>query len=220
VGAESIEGTTTEYVSLAGKSISPCDGCGACIDAGRCVIEDDMQPLYDVLLRADALIIGTPVYFGAPSALCKAFLERVEGFGVREKRLRLIVGGAIATAASRNGGQELAMLAVHAWFHTNEILPVGITAPVSQLGVTGNAGHGRGDIADDRYRLTSVDREISSAETAWLYGRKISTVATIVKAGRAVTGLDLPDGPYGWDLPEAFPLDLTPERLDARFAES
>jgi multimeric flavodoxin WrbA len=175
-----------------------------------------MQPLYDVLLRADALIIGTPVYFGAPSALCKAFLERVQGFGVREKPLRLRVGGAIATAGSRNGGQELAMLVIHAWFHINEILPVGITAPVSQLGVT---GHAHGDIDDDRFRLNRVDREVSSPETAWLYGRKIATVASIVKTGREATGLDLPDGPYGWDLPETFPAELARERLDARFAE-
>jgi multimeric flavodoxin WrbA len=199
-GAETIAGATTEYVSLAGKAIAPCNGCADCIEAGGCVIDDDMQPLYDVLLRADALIIGTPVYFGAPSGLCKAFLERVEGFGIEEKRLRLKVGGAIATGGSRNGGQETAMLALNMWMHINDMLPVGITAPVAGWGVAGNTGHLPGDIHKDRPTLTTTGREVSSPRMAWMYGRKIATVASIVKTGREASGLDLPDGPYGWDL--------------------
>jgi multimeric flavodoxin WrbA len=209
-GASTVTGTTTEYVSLAGKTISPCDGCAACIEAGHCVIEDDMQPLYDALLRADALIVGTPVYFGAPSALCKAFLERVEGFGIEEKRLRLKVGGAIATGGSRNGGQETAMLALNLWMHINDMLPVGITAPVAGWGATGNTGHLPGDVHKDRPRLTTTGREVSSPQIAWMYGRKIATVAAIVKTGRAASGLDLPDGPYGWELTDDYPPDLTP----------
>jgi multimeric flavodoxin WrbA len=215
LGAQSVEGTKTEYVSLAGKRISPCDGCTRCIAAGHCVVDDDMQPLYDPLLAADAIIIGSPVYFGSPSALCKAFLERVEGFGIREKRLRLKVGGAIATGGSRNGGQETTMLAIHSWFHVNEMLPVGITAPVAQWGVSGNAGHEPGDISLDRFTLTTTRREISSVEVAWMHGRKIATVARIVSAGRAaLDGIDLPDGPYGWNLPE-FPEELLELYSDA-----
>lgn len=209
-GAETVGGTTAEYVSLAGKTISPCDGCAACIAAGHCVIDDDMQPLYDVLLRADALVIGTPVYFGGPSALCKAFLERVEGFGIEEKRLRFVVGGAIATGGSRNGGQETAMLAINLWMHINDMLPVGITAPVAGWGASGNSGHLPGGIQQDRPRLTTTEREVSSPQMAWMYGRKIATVATVVKTGREASGLDLPDGPYGWDLPDDFDPELTP----------
>jgi multimeric flavodoxin WrbA len=31
------------------------------------VVEDDMQPLYERILEADAVIIGTPAYFGSLS---------------------------------------------------------------------------------------------------------------------------------------------------------
>src|SRR5688572_21140024 len=130
LGAEDVTGTQTEYVSLAGKTITACDRCDDCLAAGQCLINDDMQPLYDKLLRADAIIVGTPVYFGGPSALCKAFLERVEGLGTREKRLRLKVGGGIATGGSRNGGQETTLSAINLWCHINDMLPVGMTAPV------------------------------------------------------------------------------------------
>jgi multimeric flavodoxin WrbA len=167
-----------------------------------------MQPLYESLLRSDAIIVATPVYFGMPSALCKAFLERVEGFGIREKKLRLKVGGALASGGSRNGGQETAMLAINLWFHINDMLPVGITAPVAGWGAAGNSGHSPGGIAEDRFRLTNTGNETSSLEVAWMYGRKIATVAMMVKAGRAaLDGLDLPDGPYGWTMP-SFPSEL------------
>src|SRR5260221_4300437 len=47
LGAHEVAETTTEYVTLAGKTVHPCDGCTACLRAGRCVLEDDMQPLYE-----------------------------------------------------------------------------------------------------------------------------------------------------------------------------
>jgi hypothetical protein len=43
---------------------------------------------------------------------------------------------------------------------------------------------------------------------AWMYGRKIATVARIVREGVAATGLDLPDAPYGYSLPQDFPVEL------------
>lgn len=112
LGARQVTGTTTSYVSLAGRRINPCNGCGPCMRQGSCVIDDDMQELYGELLAADAVILGTPVYYGAPTALCKAFMERVQGFGSGEKKLRLKVGGGIATGQGRNGGQETALQAI------------------------------------------------------------------------------------------------------------
>ena len=198
---------TTEYICLAGKQITPCNGCDPCIEAGRCVYDDDMQDYYPSLLAADAIIIGTPVYFGMPSALCKAFMERVEAFGITEKVLRLKVGGAIASGGSRNGGQETAMLAINMWFHVNEMLPVGLTAPLAQWGAAANSGHQRGDIVNDRIRLPSTREETTSLQVAWMYGRKVASVAAIVKAGREALDADVPDGPYGWEMPE-FPPEL------------
>jgi multimeric flavodoxin WrbA len=208
LGAADVADTTTEYVSLAGQTIAPCNGCEPCLDAGRCVVDDDMQPMYDRLLAADAIILGSPVYFGSPTALSKAFMERVEGFGVRDKKLRLKVGGAIATGGSRNGGQETTLLAINLWFHINDMIPIGITAPVSQWGAAGNTGSGPQDIHEDIVELKMVHRYVKATGIAWMYGRKIATVAHIVQAGVKASGLDLPDAPYGFSLPDAFPADL------------
>jgi multimeric flavodoxin WrbA len=208
LGAASVAGTTTEYVTLAGKAISGCDGCAPCLAAGACVIDDDMQALYPRLLAADGLVLGSPVYFGSPSALCKAFMERVEGFGVHEKKLRLKTGGAIAAGGSRNGGQETTLIAINLWYHINDMIPVGITAPVSQWGATANTGFGPADVERDLFELKISDQTISAKQIAWLYGRKIATVTQIVQAGIATSGLDLPDGPYGFSLPARFPAEL------------
>jgi hypothetical protein len=51
-------------------------------------------------------------------------------------------------------------------------------------------------------------RTIPALGIAWMYGRKIATVTRIVRAGVAVTGLDLPDPPYGFELPASFPADV------------
>jgi multimeric flavodoxin WrbA len=205
LGAASIADTTTEYLSLAGRTISGCDGCGPCLAAGNCVIDDDMQLLYARLLVADGIILGSPVYFGSPSALCKAFMERVEGLGIREKKLRLKTGGAIAAGASRNGGQETTLIAINLWFHINDMIPIGITAPVSQWGATANTGSASDDVERDIIELKMTERTVSAKQIAWLYGRKIAAVTHIVKAGVAASGLDLPDRPYGFSLPTQFP---------------
>lgn len=207
-GAEEVSGVATEYVSLAGRRINACDGCIACLEAGGCVIDDDMQPLYRAMLAADAIILGSPVYYGSPSALCKAFMERVAGLGLREKRLRLKVGGAIAAGGSRNGGQETTLLAIHSWFFSNDMIPIGITAPVTQWGVTSSGGLGADDVERDIFELHMSGRTIPALGIAWMYGRKIATMTRILRAGVAATGLDLPDTPYGYEMPDSFPEDV------------
>jgi multimeric flavodoxin WrbA len=205
LGTAAVPGTTSEYVSLAGKAINGCTGCGQCARLGQCVIQDDMQPLYARLVAADAIILGTPVYYGSATALLKAFMERVQALGSAEKRLRLKVGGAIASGQGRNGGQETTILGIQLWMHINDMLPVGTTSPSGQWGVTAQAGADPDDIANDEIVLKKFNRRMKAVESAWLYGRKIATIATIVGAGRAATGLDLPDKPYGQNLPDAYP---------------
>jgi len=57
---------------LSEMDIQPCDACGACRETNECVIDDDMQKIYDHLLAVDGLILGTPVYFINVSAQAKA----------------------------------------------------------------------------------------------------------------------------------------------------
>ncbi len=208
LGAASLPEVETAFEPLAGRAIAACNGCGPCRQVGHCVLDDDMQPLYERLLWADAIVLGTPVYYGQQSGRAMAFMARVQGLGVAEKKLRLKVGGAIATGASRNGGQETTLLAVNLWFHVCDMLPVGITAPVSQWGATGFTGSDPTDAHRDATDLKLAPHTVGATQMAWMYGRKLATVARIVREGIAASGLDLPDAPYGYSLPQEFPAEL------------
>lgn len=58
--------------------IKPCRGCLGCKQGDlRCLINDDMQKLYDALEHADALVLGSPIYLGQMSAQTKIFTDRL-----------------------------------------------------------------------------------------------------------------------------------------------
>jgi len=66
-----------ELINLSGMEIKPCTGGGACImNEGTCIINDDMNPLCDKLMKADALIIGSPTYYMDISGAIKCFIDR------------------------------------------------------------------------------------------------------------------------------------------------
>ena len=70
-------GCEHELIYLSGKDIKPCTGCAHCMmNDGECAIKDDMQPLYDKILNADALVVGSPTYFLDVSGAVKCFIDR------------------------------------------------------------------------------------------------------------------------------------------------
>ncbi|MFC2060339.1 flavodoxin family protein [Chloroflexota bacterium] len=69
-------GAQTELVLVAGKDISPCNGCCSCRQTDVCHIQDDMQSIYEQLETVDAIIFGSPVYFHSVSAQAKAIMDR------------------------------------------------------------------------------------------------------------------------------------------------
>jgi multimeric flavodoxin WrbA len=76
-GAKSA-GAEVETLFLHGLKISPCRGCDTCQkdDSKGCAIKDDMQEIYPKLIRADAWVIASPVYWFTMSAQTKIFMDR------------------------------------------------------------------------------------------------------------------------------------------------
>jgi len=75
-------GTATELVHLNDLRIRGCQACFSCKKRGgrsygACVQRDDMTPLYEKMERADALFLGSPIYFGTMTAPARAFVERL-----------------------------------------------------------------------------------------------------------------------------------------------
>ena len=88
------------------------------------------------------IILGTPVYFGDMSSLCKAFLERWHLFR-KTFALANKVGGAIAVGAGRNGGQEHTLRSVQVAMMGQQMIVVGdgkgdvLGAPVAPVQAAG-----------------------------------------------------------------------------------
>lgn len=81
-------GGEVEKVQLNRLSIRPCQACESCrTQPQRCVVNDDMQGLYDKLNEADVWVLATPVYWWGPSAQLKLMVDR--WYGLPEKREHL-----------------------------------------------------------------------------------------------------------------------------------
>jgi multimeric flavodoxin WrbA len=74
-------GVDAKCIQLRGLEIHPCTGCDKCWVNGRpCIFADDMSRLYDEIARADVLLFATPVYWYGPTAIMKAFIDRLVVF--------------------------------------------------------------------------------------------------------------------------------------------
>ena len=84
-------------VPISEVEVGPCIGCDACreksnvilkdeggkdvtVQRNRCVFDDDMQALYDLIDDADQLTVVSPVYFSGAPAPLKCLLDRLQPY--------------------------------------------------------------------------------------------------------------------------------------------
>jgi multimeric flavodoxin WrbA len=91
---------------LATMNIRPCIGCVKCAANNRCVIKDDMQPLYDEIVQAEAVVVGAAVFFGKANAFCHTFLERL--FPLRHLNPQTMGKPGIAVAVGGDEAEKVA----------------------------------------------------------------------------------------------------------------
>ena len=68
----------TEIYWIGNKPVQGCVACNGCVKTGLCVFKDNLY--HDVLTRlqqSEALIIGSPTYFGGPTGSLCALLDRI-----------------------------------------------------------------------------------------------------------------------------------------------
>jgi len=74
-------GGHAEEVRLNDLQVEMChaanNGWGGCLSEHQCRTEDDFQALHARVLRADAYVLVTPVYWGEMSESAKAFTDRL-----------------------------------------------------------------------------------------------------------------------------------------------
>lgn len=71
-------GLSTQMLHVGNKAVHGCMACGNCAETGQCVFTDDpVNEAIGLLLEADALVVGSPVYYAGPNGALCAFLDRV-----------------------------------------------------------------------------------------------------------------------------------------------
>lgn len=125
-------GAKTELIFLGDYSIQDCTGCEGCKGNFKCVINDDMQKIYPLLLDADGIILGSPTYFYNISADMKAFIDRCycfEVFAEDDRSCWLSINEAL-------GGKYAAVIAVCEQHDEKDMgfTPEAMSKPLEALG--------------------------------------------------------------------------------------
>ncbi|MBI9111443.1 flavodoxin family protein [Maridesulfovibrio ferrireducens] len=146
-------GWETELIRVGGKPMHGCMACYKCMENkdNKCVIKtDNFNELFEKIMRADALIFGSPTYFTDVSAELKGVLDRAGIVSIaNDQVLRGKIGAAVV--AVRRGG------ATHVYDTINHMFLM------SQMIVPGstywNMGYGRekGDVKNDAEGLRNMN---------------------------------------------------------------
>jgi NAD(P)H dehydrogenase (quinone) len=122
------------------------------------------------LTSSDAVIVGSPVYFGNMSGEVKTFFDnwtfKFDLF--RERKMRNKVGAAFATGAAVSSGKEFTILGIHAAMLINQMIVV-------------SGGGGFGASATTGPDSPGIDeKEVAEARDL---GKRIAELAALVKRG-------------------------------------
>lgn len=132
-----------------------------------------LKELKEILLRADGILLATPVYFGDRNSLIGDLIDFIRNDAELKAALAGKVMGGIAVAAKRNGGQETTLI-----YQLMDMLDIGFVGvgndwrTTSQYGGTCHAGD-VGMMASDNVGV----------ETAAGVGRRVGTVARMIAMG-------------------------------------
>lgn len=127
-------GAECEILSLSGMVLHGCIACMGCRNnkssqSLRCVQEDkdDFKGLLPKFLEADAILLGTPVYFGSATPELMALLHRI-GYVIRGSQQPLLkgkIGASIVVA--RRAGQNFTLAQLNYFFFINGMILPGST---------------------------------------------------------------------------------------------
>jgi multimeric flavodoxin WrbA len=165
-----------ELIELAGLKIPGEVAAGVALAPGE---RDDFPALAPKLSdpAVAGIILGTPVYFGNMSSLCKAFLDRWVVFH-KAKLLANKVGGVLAVGGGRNCGLELTIRSVQVALMAQQMIVVGDAPPTGHWGGTVWAGNpaAAGPTPD-------VTRDEAGIATVKNLGRRVAGIALRLRCG-------------------------------------
>ncbi len=159
------KGIPGELVSLRDKTIKGCRACAICSRNRdkRCnTKDDDFHPIFEVMQKADIIVVGSPVYFGSAAPEIMALLDRA-GYVSRANGnlLSRKLGGPVAVA--RRAGHNFTFAQLLMWFMINDMVVPG--SSYWNVALAREAGK----VLEDGEALATVDR--FAENLAWLAER-------------------------------------------------
>lgn len=94
------EGIETVNIRVGSDAIRGCIACGYCAKNGKCVFNDKVNEIAQILKEADGLVIASPVYYASANATLIACLDRL--FYSTHFDMRFKVGASVVVG--RRGG--------------------------------------------------------------------------------------------------------------------
>jgi multimeric flavodoxin WrbA len=149
------EGIETEIITVGNRNIRGCLDCRKCKDTGNCVIDDEVNAWRAKALKAEGIVLGSPVYYGSIAGTFKCFLDR---FFFPHPDLRYKVGAAVVSL--RRSGGIAAFQQINNYFNLAQIL---ITPGVYWSVIHGNTPE---ELVRDEEGLQIM--EIQGRNMAWL----------------------------------------------------
>lgn len=144
-------GIDTELIRLSGKRINHCLNCDKCVGINRCIQKDDFNVIYEKMLLHKGLVVGSPVYVGAPSSLLLALLQRATYISFNNSRqLSRKIGGPITVGGE--SGQLTTINCLTDFYLVNEMF-----IPSSHYWNIG-VGVQKGDVENDEKGKSYIGR--------------------------------------------------------------
>jgi len=150
-----------------------CHVCGNPCPA-TCYRDTPLETAFAQMTEADAIILGSPVYFGTMAAPLKALFDKSRKLRA-EKALLNTVGAAVTVGAARFGGQETTLRALHDIMLVHGMILIGDGDASSDCG-----HHGVSAQRPAREDAFAQGRALSLA-------RRVATVAQATQSLRAKT---------------------------------
>jgi multimeric flavodoxin WrbA len=156
------EGIETELIQLAGKHIRGCNACRTCFSTknNRCIIKDDNVNAYiQKMVKADGIILGSPVYFSMMSPELKALIDRAGYVALANDHIFKRKVGAAVVAVRRAGAIPTFDAINHFFLISQMIIPA---SSYWNVGV----GRKKGDVENDEEGMQTM--ETLGKNMAWL----------------------------------------------------
>jgi len=111
-------GKETFFVNLSKLKFDPCRGCcHLCATTNMCGREDELHPYLKLLLKSEALVLGTPYQLGMPTGFMYNFLTRLFCFHHVKKLLAdkpvLLISVGIKPKEIQNGIECFESMVAH-----------------------------------------------------------------------------------------------------------